>query len=213
MIRHVLVALPFSFAAVAAHAVIRIGNGGDAVVCRHLDGEKKIQTATLLDLYESEAKRWSLEGDHEKRLGSLFDKLEAVSPEQARAYRRRLKEMANEIDFREGIKLVDIKDSEHLIAPVAKGCAIEQAAARRNVVDADGKRFLIDRAVWNAMDETSKAGLLLHEIVYEHLFKLGEKNSVKARQLVGYYLSEDFRGADREAYWKRIEKLRLPLYR
>lgn len=205
-----LIALPFLFAAVAAEAVIRIGNGGDAVVCRK-DGN--VQEATLLDLYESSLKSWALEGPYEQRLESVFKKLEAVSPEQAKIYRRRLKDMRTELDIRGDVGLVDIKDSEHLVVPTRKDCRIEQAAVRRNIAEDDGKRFIVDQHIWARMNDESKAGLVLHEIVYEHLYKLGEENSVKARKLVGYYLSEDFQKTDKNAYWKRVEKLKLPLYR
>lgn len=199
--------LAFSFSALAIN---RVGNGGDAIVCRK---GRDLRSAVLLDLFETSLPSASWQGSRDDIAKAVFKRLALASPEQAKHYERRWKELPNELELRDGVALVDIDDSKHVVTPTEKGCAIEQAAVRRNILGDNGKRFTADKAIWEKMDERSKAALLLHEIVYEHLYKLGETDSVKARQLTSYLLSADFEKASPEAYWKRLGALKVPVYR
>ncbi len=63
------------------------------------------------------------------------------------------------------------------------------------------------------MDTVSRAGLVLHEALYEYLSSLGERDSTKTRYLAGYLLSHQFREGGRDGYWKLVESLKLPIYR
>jgi hypothetical protein len=206
-----LIALIFA-SPLFAFAQNRVGNGGDSVVCREIASTGKIRQAVLLDLYEAELPLPATKKKHDELLKNVFEKLQSVSPEQAELYRRRGEEIPKEIKYVSGSQLADVDDSKHLIRPTEKGCKIEQAAIRKNL-SLDEKRFLVSQQIWDKMDENSKAGLLLHEIVYEHLWKLGEEDSVKTRHLVSYYLSKDFQKTTKDEYWKRIQKLKLPVYR
>lgn len=82
--------------------------------------------------------------------------------------RRRVKTIVDEIDFRDGVALTDVEDSMHVMLPA--GCKLQQIAIRQNVPVPNSKRFLIDKKLWGALAPRDRAGLILHEIIYEHFF-------------------------------------------
>ncbi len=115
--------------------------------------------------------------------------------------------MTHEIEFRNDIELVEVDDSKHVSYP--KGCKVTQIAIRRAAPHRNGKRFLIRKDLWEKLSPFQGAGLLTHELFYEHLSKLGENDSTKARQLNALLYTAEF---DKQKFWKATRDLRLPLY-
>ena len=109
-------------------------------------------------------------------------------------------------------ELVGVPDSKHVFKPEDKNCEVRQIAIRRNEASVVTKRFVIDEKLWKKPSERDKAGLILHEIIYEHLFKLGEEDSVKARSINGYIFSDKAFQDGPETYWKMIKDFKLPIY-
>ncbi len=175
-----------------------MGNGGDVVFC----GKSKV---TLLDFYEARVDLKTKEKKHLAIAETQFSQLKEVAPRLADQYSKRLKE----IEFKDNIKLTDIKDSLHLFEPLEKNCHIYQIAIRKPIIQAGEKRFLIRKDLWNQLTPVHKAGLLSHEIIYEHLSKLGETDSIKARKLNTLLYSANVK---KQEFWKLIKDLELPIY-
>jgi hypothetical protein len=194
-----------------AFAQNRVGNGGDGILCEK-EGEKP--KAELLDFYESSQKRIETEAPYAEVVEARLKALEKVSGGGlGETLLKRWKAMKNEIEWKKDIELVDVQDSKHLFTPSDKNCKLKQIALRRAEAASTQKRFVIDETFWNQMAPVSQAGLLMHELVYEHFFKLGETDSVKARTMNAYVFSPDLESGGPEGYWKLIQSLKIPIYK
>jgi hypothetical protein len=183
----------------------KVGNGGNGVFCK----SKTESTAELLDFYEIPIKLISNESLPEKIAATQLEKLNATAPKLAAQYLKRLQEIKNEIEFKSDISLTPIPDSEHLFKPLSKDCEILQLAIRKNNPLQNEKRFIIRKDLWEQLNPVHKAGLLTHEIIYEHLSKLGEENSIKARRINRFLYEDD---SSRQDFWKLMKDLELPIY-
>ncbi|MCB0367695.1 MAG: hypothetical protein H6624_12445 [Bdellovibrionaceae bacterium] len=188
-----------------AQAGNQVGNGGDAIVC----GEKVF----LLDYYEAKANdkiQIQLEKgkDHFEIAGKTVDRLEQHNPQLHKQYRRVLEKIGSRLRFIDNANFRDVKDSFELTIP--KGCKLEQLAIQR---DEGGLRLIhISKSLWEKLSKEHQAGLLLHEIVYEHFLFLGETDSVKARKFNSFVSAKDFKTLPKEKYQKFVRSLKMPIY-
>ncbi len=184
----------------------RVGNGGDVIQCPN-----KVE---LLDLYESTQELQTFEKSEttQEIVQKVLRNIERLNPNQGRQYLNRAAEFMDEVDFKNDAKLVNIRDSKHLFKPSEKECKLKQIAIRRADATKASKRFIISKDLWDQLDNKNQAALILHEIIYEHLYKLGEENSVKARILVGYAFSKAAMTDTKRTYQKQIQDLKLPIY-
>ena len=189
----------------AAAGPNKIGNGGDIVFCPNHLSDK----AQILDFYESKTKPVSSESDPYKIAEQVFKNIEKSAPKLAAQYLNRLSQISKEIEFKKDVKLTDIADSNHLFEPSDKDCSFLQAAIRQNEKSQDGKRFIVRQDLWSELSPVQQAGLLTHEILYEHLAKLGEVDSSKVRK-INIHLYQDAKS--RKDIWVLMRDLRLPIY-
>ncbi|MBX2994176.1 MAG: hypothetical protein KF681_05130 [Bdellovibrionaceae bacterium] len=185
-----------------------VGNGGVGFLCDK-NGKKEVR---VLDLTEMQGKpEASLQNlKREEALKKVWQNLERLAPSLSKQYARRFQGFDDHVEFRSDVDLTKTNDTLHLASP--KGCELKQLAIRRVQKDSLSKDFMIDREMWDLMDESGRTALTLHEIVYDHFAKLGEKNSVKARKITGYLLSEKSFKDKPEDFWKLIGELSLPIY-
>lgn len=192
----------------------KVGNGGDVVFCE--PSASRSAGVELLDFYELKANGRNLdelkpESSHMEIIEEKLNRLDDLAPRLAKQYKRRVKSILSEIDKKEGIQLTDVEDSAHISLPA--NCSLKQIAIRKPRVSGAGEmRFIFDLALWNQLDERNKAGLILHEIIYEHLAKLGEKDSRSARRMNGLFFSKEFSSLSKGQFWKMIGKLEVPIY-
>jgi hypothetical protein len=182
----------------------KVGNGGDIVSCKNSN--------VILDFYENDQKTILISSNSKKYteiLKDQFEKFKNVAPKVFNNYLDRLKSIESEIEYKKNIKLTDIKDSEELFLPEDKSCHLYQIAIRKKSKTENEKRFLIDKKLWNKLDEVNKAGLISHEIIYEHLSKLNEKNSINVRKINRFIFSQNSKEND---FWKLIQELKIELY-
>jgi len=189
------------FVVAPAFAQNKVGNGGDVVDCK--------TSINLLDFYEEQIDFKTKEKNYLVIADQQLQKLKVAAPKLGEQYLKRLKEIESEIDFKSDIKLTDIKDSLHLYQPLAKNCHVYQIAIRRPLVLGNEKRFIIRQDLWNRLSPAHKAGLLTHEIIYEHFSKLGESDSIKTRKVNTYLFSKDVKN---DEFWKLVKNLELPIY-
>lgn len=204
----------------------RVGNGGDVFVCHETkravpskspfkkskksdDLARIIKTVELLDFMESELPLVDYTGDYQSVLNQVIKNLKTVAPQLATQYEKRIGKIADEIFYQE-YSLKDIDDSSELIQ--RKNCTLVQAAVRKNEVSFGEKRFVIQKDLWDKMDDKHKAGLILHEIIYEHFYKLGEYNSVKARKVNALLFSSSLAKMTTQQFYSNLQRMDLPIY-
>jgi len=180
----------------------RVGNGGDIITCSS-------QKPVLLDFYETSRLINEGSGTYQEILKKLFTRLEEKHSGLGKQYLKRSESILPEIEWSEK-PLKDIQDSEELVS-LSKDCQMNQAAIRKTEKSPLTKSFLIQKKIWNSLSETQKAGLISHEIIYEHFSKLGEKNSRKARELNALLFSEDFEKTTGKTLRKVLEKFEIPV--
>jgi hypothetical protein len=173
-----------------ARAGTESSGGGNAVVC--LDEDKKIVSAELLDIYEGRA----LHGlnplpasvPYQNYASSLAEKIDAaIDIEHVNfAIGRKCESLLTAFKFLpSGTGLVPINDSKHIILP--KNCSVVQLARYE-----ENDEVFVDQDIWDHLDETNKAALVIHESVYWYLRLHGEKTSERTRRAV----AQLFSGAD-----------------
>jgi hypothetical protein len=198
------------------------GNGGDGVVCVQPDGTKTVE---LLDFYEA---RTQLQGNSpsgmlapqvpsglsvEQIVKLFIGRLAKVSPNRAQEYQKKADAFLKDIPeanplkpitatFIPNAKLEDIPDSEHIVIP--DNCKIEQVAIQKDL-PLRKREFLytIDKDYWDLMVDgnVSKAGLILHEVIYGEAIALGQPNSIPTRYLTALIAADALRDmSDRQIY-------------
>lgn len=204
-----MIALFFLLLASApAEANNKVGNGGNVVECKAHKKTKAKASVRLLDFYEHEVTLETNEKDPLVIAGKALDQLQSAAPKLAEQYRLRLKEISDELDIKPGVKLTIVEDSLHLFQPSSPHCKVTQIAIRRHNPTGSEKRFLVSKDLWTKLSPADKAGLLMHEIIYEHFSKLGEWNSVKARKVNALLFSGKI---ESEKFWGLLKELRLPI--
>jgi hypothetical protein len=162
-----------------------VGNGGDAVVCRDAGGA--VTSAELLDYYEARELRGIIKDlgppdlAIDAKVALVLDRVARLSPKRAAHYRHQAGEFMSEARFLSGVDLVEVPDSDHLAFP--HGCRVEQLAIQKQPEFAEDKRYTINQDIWDKLDGDSRAGLILHEIIYREAFEQGATDSVGARYL------------------------------
>ncbi len=164
-----------------------VGNGGDVLVCPGKQpGETRYE---LVDYYEGKVLR-NIEPDlgpptlsFEEKVEFVLRRLEVKAPNRANKYRVWFNDFLGEASFPHGIKLVDVPDTTPLVIPA--GCEVRQAAVQlKDWQLLPGlTRYTFDGDIWDQLDSTQKAGLILHELVYREAMEYGHSNSLMTRYL------------------------------
>jgi hypothetical protein len=183
----------------------KVGNGGNIVLC----DPNNINQNSLLDFFEAKLEV-SSEKEHEALsiARATVKKLGTIAPALAEHFQSRLNSVMNEIEWIEASDLSSIDDSHHYLVP--RGCQVVQAAIRQTIKLSSEKRFLIQKEAWDALNPTHQAGLLMHELIYEYLAKVGETNSMKARKLNAFIFNPA--ATTKKDFWVFVQKLELPIY-
>ncbi len=198
-----LLYLPFYY----SFAGNEVGNGGDVIVCNG--------RVELLDYFEAKSLNFSLpkvskKKGHQLIIREILNDFSKIDKKLASQYFQRLSEIYKQIEYRSNIILTDIPDSNNEMLP--RECELKQIAIRRKK-EINGKLFLISKDLWEQLSSLHKAGLILHEIIYEHFFYLGEKNSRKARYMNALLAHIGSNGKLLMSYKKILQSETIPIYR
>ncbi len=171
-----LISLLIAFSS-PAHATKGVSNGGVGVQCMSSDGSSKI---TLWDFeyaerFEGSSFAWieSIPGSEKDRVNAVIDRLAKVDPVRAKIYRVWFGQM--------GIVLIGkIPDVTDPVGPMPEACnKVALAVQIRSIcgdtltTPATPATVLIARAHWLRMSVGHRAGLLLHELVYNEVEQRG----------------------------------------
>gem|GEM_PF-3640018 len=175
-----IVVLLLSYNAIANSSFL-IGNGGDIVVCE--EGSTGFASTRLLDFVEFETtygvsielpKYKSVDDEIEDIntvLDIMFSRLSFFGDDLSDILKRYNKDFFKEARFLEDIELTDVTDSFHVLLP--KSCEVTQIAIQRTPQFRLDPRYILDKALWDALDIRDKAGLVFHELLYRLLITSG----------------------------------------
>lgn len=183
-----LAIVPFS-----SHASIALmsggtdGGGGRGVVCYSDVQQQTIQSVELLDFYEGRILEGysipELSGDYKAIYNTVIKKSSSVQIERMLSNASTL--ISGFKFLPTGIRLNRIEDSSEIFIPL--NCSIEQ------VVNFQGpSRIFIVKDFWDRLSETSKAGLLMHELIWFVERSSGFKTSTRARRTVARYFADNY---------------------
>jgi hypothetical protein len=202
-----IVSIALLLTALTAHAGGVDGGGGKSVVCR--DGKGRIRSIELLDLWEARVLyRRNLVPSRKplaKQVSEAIDLLKnavenpasQIDPRTGKTIsgteetKLRLENVAwfflngnSAVRRLHGITLNPTPDSSEPAYP--KDCQVEQVV---NYINAFPAQILINQDLWEKMNSTQQAALIVHEAFYRFLRDYNETNSVRVRRAVGYIFS------------------------
>ena len=178
-----------------------LGNGGDVVVCRNVaDGTVRIE---LLDSYEARALRGlsivfeNPGADYIEQIRVLAARLEILSPDRARRFVVAAERFSDDANFISGITLTDVPDWSYI--PIPSGCRLAQAAVYRNRQFPEDKEFLVNRDLWDQLDNPTRAQLVLHLLVLREHASVENpseenafRNAIPVRKFIGSLAANAF---------------------
>jgi len=214
----------------------KVGNGGDVRVCRDLSTPAKtITEIELYDYYEARTKRVkqhiniSLNAEQDPdyadvdfndewaatkaKVDFALDRLLRFEPILAEKYRTRAHEILDQENtltvFIPDIVLKDIPDTDSNFFPAH--CEVEQIVIREVPEHSDDPTFTFSKDLWDAFSindnaNDHRAGLILHEVIYEHFIYLKEPNSRRARYYNTLVLSDKFDNWTLYKYWTKMKE-------
>lgn len=175
-----------------AFAGDKVLNGGNAVVCRNNSGA--ITSVKMLDLFEAELRGEIIRFDQRKigwreRLMAKLVEWKSVAPIRMQKYEGWLRTFEQEWGLYSGINIPAIPDHGSVAIPV--GCELAPVAFQRpdEEILPGVKRYVVNKDLWDFMDDDHRAGLVLHEIVYRETMAQKFPTSFQARYLTGFLSS------------------------
>jgi hypothetical protein len=183
----------------------RVGNGGNALICE-IGSAKSVH---LFDFQENGIDSLKLvqPTSEEALVTAAIKRLNSASARWATALERQWGTFKSRTEMKSGVELETILDSLHTDVP--KGCKTKQMAIRREKPLPGQKDFVIDQDLFKQLSTVDKAGLYVHELLYEHFHKLGANDSRAVREINRDLFAKDF---DEKALKTTVEKLKVPSY-
>lgn len=184
-----------------------IGNGGDVVLCKTESGE--VETATMLDYYEGQYRNIPLDlgaADLEpiEKVELALMRLNKQDTFFTNILRQKAQTFFDNASIIPGISLRDIPDSNEVF--LGHNCEIQQIAINQKVTFPGDKKFVISKDYWDLLDNDNKAGLILHEIIYDYFIEQGHLNSRAARYFNTRISANNFSNIT-EVNYKEIKEL------
>lgn len=179
----------FLFQANFAFAVSEIRNGGHVIACDNDDGSTSFE---MVDLYEARILDLTLVNvdDYfppQTNALKLIDKLKAVDPVLHAILEAKINNFFTFTSIINNFRPAFVDDSFLIGTPPF--CSIRQFAVQRH--NALGMSVVIDGDLWDQIEPTQQAALILHEVIYEQFIDAGEENSVNTRlflrQILAYH--------------------------
>lgn len=188
-----------------------VGNGGKIVIC-----DSTVQT---LDVFEAQALYyWHLlpasliAADNFSRLSIYADvdvslqmarrflmRLKKRDPDLWYAYSEILKRFKQEAQLLDDRILADVPDEGLTALPA--GCELRQLVVQR-VTALRGKRYVINRKLWQKLPYDQQAAMILHEVVYFEALQRRKNlmDSHSVRRMTGLILSQELETLPQIAY-------------
>jgi len=191
----ITVLISFMASQALAQGVFDRGNGGGGIKC----DDKKNQKVEVLDLYDMNQFGFQLDpaipSDFNQALDFVIARFEESNDETNVAnLQTELQAFKDEVQFVQR----PLKDIDDLgIKPkLPAQCQFVQLATQWDEKSFMDRYFLINEPLWNQMNGTHQAALVVHEVFYRVILKYTKKfaaSPVVIRRMVGYYFSIQYR--------------------
>lgn len=172
------------------------GNGGDLVVCTMFDGSK---TYELLDYYEGRInhnfeidetkfeKRHYLDKARDILKGLYHFNDGGISNFLSNVYENKLEQQGLSLveKFKDEIKFVDYELDDipdHGEVRIASNCEIQQLVIQHADIQNDHREYIINKNLWEKLDENQKASVVTHEIIYHLALHVNHRDSRYVRK-------------------------------
>ena len=185
------------------------GVSGGGNVIHVYTGDFKSQYI-LLDYYDStKPNGYGFEIDlgpgrtYPEKINYVLNRLSKVDPYRANLYKKLTDQFLEEAFFNptQNPTATDSNDlGSGYILPVAYSVKriVIQRSEEEMLLNNNNKKYEIASAIWNSseFDETTKAGLILHEVAYREAISRGAKNSMSIRRYVALISSKQVLSAN-----------------
>jgi hypothetical protein len=154
------------------------GSGGKVHICRSWFLP---DTAELFDFYEGRKQHGFMVILNDEPVAvQVSEAIKRLGMGRGPEFTEQLQKMANFVLASKGpsmdqVGLMPVDDSKHIILP-EEGCEFEQVANYTK-----NNQILINQEIWDLLDNTNKAGLIVHEALYKILRTYGATDSVRVR--------------------------------
>jgi hypothetical protein len=179
--------------------------GGHGVVCTNPNGS--IKSLELLDYYEwenSESAQLDLgpvAANYHAKIKFVLDRLSNIDPVAASRFKTRALKFDSEMKLINDAQMPTVGGDSHEIINPDRSCYKARFAVQVFNPKEGQKRYWVNRDLWNVADETTKAGLILHEIIYKDAVEIFNQDN---SDLVRYYnfmiSSTEMNGIDAKKY-------------
>lgn len=198
-----------------AYARGQEGHGGRVWACEvtNSDGAKSIRYE-LLD-YQLARQKLTLQyetGTVLEQIQKLLGRLQVIEPDRARIYFERANHFfdPNKIVWeKDVVEYVNLDDLKQVISK-REGCELKQVIYQHVEKDPDTEverlTFKFAQLTWDKLDDSTKAGLILHELFLEDLSNQADFTADPAMVLNGYLASEQIKNMSRDEWIKTLQK-------
>lgn len=143
------------------------GNGGNMLICLNTNGTLK--SKELLDFYESRVIRGITPSlghpslPYLEKIEMVLTRIQHLSPRRFKSYLEEARSFESQSVFLPATDLTSMPDSQHPVVP--KNCTVVQTVIQRTPIFAEDKRYIVNKDIWDLLDNDDKAGLVLHEAI------------------------------------------------
>ncbi|MCX6116270.1 MAG: hypothetical protein NT027_01915, partial [Proteobacteria bacterium] len=194
----------------------RVGNGGFIVNCPN-SPEVPVNGLHLLDYLDGELRfpalgkvNLPLDGDAESKARFVFERLKRVDPIRAEKYLAELDHFFDPEITRflpQGYRIPTAGDFGDTMTPT--NCTIVQVVANTIPTEPEEPKYWISQPLWDQLNEMVRAGLIIHEIVYNDALLRGHSTSERARYFTFLISSDKILTIDQKTYDERVLKNEL----
>lgn len=191
-----------------ASASSKEGHGGKVVICP--TAADPDQVVDILDYYE--AKKLGISIDLgpgtlsvQEKVDLVIRRIERLQPYRARSYRILFNQIMQDLEILEkGFEqrgkillfqdepLKDVQDSLEEFIPACGGGRIQQVVLQRKPRFPEERLLTIYKKLWKGLSHDQKAGLILHELIYNEAIQIGQTDSVRVRYFNAKVSSANF---------------------
>lgn len=185
-----------------------IGNGGHVVFC-----SGATPSYQALDAYEAVLRGFKIElapttGDIFQDAIGIVSRLDSIDSERAARYRDNIAFIKSTHRFVSDMQLPRTNDANSY--PIPNNCELTQAIVQLREPVEGNSFFLVNRRIWNTLDDTHKTIMIVHEAIYwDSIRYYGQTDAAGTRNLNAVILSNRLRNMTQEDYVRFLESLRL----
>lgn len=183
----IFILFPAWFASNQSYAGHSVGGGGTGVVCH--DANEDISSIEIYDYFYARKLGRDINlgpsnETYQTQAQVALDRLAKLSPLRAKKYADQIRsfESPQEANFLKDTSIFHVPDLGQPVLDPGPGCELVQIVFQQEPRFSRDKRYLINEFYWKLLNQTQKAGLVLHEVIYREAMSYGQNDSSGARE-------------------------------